>query len=54
MLGVGDYATIEQVDAAFLMLAKTAHPDKGGTNDQMAKLTAARDLARKVLSGGAA
>ena len=28
-----------------------AHPDKGGNHDEMAKLTAARDLARKVLLG---
>lgn len=51
VLGVGEYATIEQVDAAFLELAKTTHPDVGGSNDEMAKLTAARDLARKVLLG---
>ena len=51
VLGVGEYATLEQVDAAFLERAKTAHPDVGGTHDEMAKLTAARDLARRVLRG---
>lgn len=49
VLGVGEYATIEQVDAAFIEKAKTAHPDVGGTHDEMARLTAARDLARSVL-----
>lgn len=50
ILGVGDYATLDQVDAAFLEKAKSAHPDAGGNHDEMAKLTAARDFARKVLS----
>ncbi len=52
VLGVGDYATIEQVDAAFLEKMKAAHPDAGGTHDEAAKLTAARDFARRVLSEG--
>ena len=51
VLGVGDYATLDQVDAAFLEKAKTAHPDVGGTHEDMARLTAARDFARKVLGG---
>lgn len=51
VLGVGEFATIEQVDAAFLLKAKEAHPDAGGSHDQMARLTAARDLARQVLKG---
>lgn len=51
VLGVGEYATTEQVDAAFLERIKTAHPDVGGSHDEAAKLTAARDLARKVLGG---
>lgn len=51
VLGVGEYATLDQVDAAFLEKAKTMHPDVGGRSDDMAKLTAARDLARKVLGG---
>lgn len=50
VLGVGEYATVDQVNAAFLEKAKSAHPDVGGTHDEMAKLTAARDLAMKVLS----
>jgi hypothetical protein len=51
VLGVGEFATLDQVDAAFLQKAKDLHPDVGGTHDDMAKLTAARDLARKVLRG---
>lgn len=50
ILGVGEYATLDQVDAAFLEKARTLHPDAGGTHDEMARLTAARDFARKVLS----
>lgn len=50
ILGVGDYATLDQVDAAFLEKARTLHPDAGGTHDEMARLTAARDFARKVLA----
>ncbi len=51
VLGVGEYATLDQVDAAFLERAKAVHPDvPGGSHNEMAKLTAARDLARKVLS----
>jgi len=50
VLGVGEYATIDQVNAAFLEKARAAHPDVGGSHDEMAKLTAARDLALKVLS----
>ena len=50
VLGVGEYATINQVDAAFLEKMKAAHPDAGGTHDEAAKLTAARDFARKVLT----
>jgi hypothetical protein len=50
VLGVGEYATIDQVDAAFLEKARTAHPDKpGGSHEQMARITAARDMAREVL-----
>lgn len=50
ILGVGEYATLDQVDAAFLEKAKQLHPDAGGSHDQMAALTAARDFARKVLA----
>lgn len=49
VLGVGEFATLEQVDAAFLHKAKECHPDIGGTHEEMARLTAARDLARRTL-----
>lgn len=49
VLGVGEYATVEQVDAAFLEKAKSAHPDVGGSHEEMSRLTSARDLARQVL-----
>src|SRR5947209_3197999 len=49
VLGVGEYATLAQVDAAFLEKAKSLHPDAGGSHEDMARLTAARDLARRVL-----
>jgi len=51
VLGVDEFATLAQVDAAFMELARRAHPDAGGNHDDMAKLTAARDFARKVLTG---
>ena len=51
VLGVGEYATPEQVSAAFLERMRTAHPDVGGTHEEAARLTAARDLALKVLAG---
>lgn len=51
VLGVGEFATVEQVDAAFLQKAKEHHPDVGGTHEEMARLTAARDLARRTLRG---
>lgn len=50
VLGVGEFATRAQVDAAFLEKAKEMHPDHGGRHEDMARLTAARDLARTVLA----
>lgn len=43
-------ATFDQVDARFRELAKVAHPDAGGTHNDMARLTEARANARKALS----
>lgn len=51
VLGVGECATVAQVNAAFLEKMKAAHPDVGGSHEEAAKLTAARDLALKVLGG---
>lgn len=50
VLGLTPYATLDQVEEAFKKLAKDAHPDAGGSHEAMSRLTAARDLARTVLS----
>lgn len=50
VLGVDSRATIDDVDEAYRILAKTAHPDAGGTHERMAELNAARDAARKALT----
>jgi hypothetical protein len=42
-------ATLDQVDERFRELAKAAHPDAGGSHNDMARLTAAREAARKAL-----
>lgn len=50
ILGVSPNATLDQVDAKFKELAGTAHPDRGGTHEQMARLSEARQAARKTLA----
>jgi hypothetical protein len=42
-------ATLDLVEARFRELARTAHPDTGGSHNDMARLTAAREAARKAL-----
>lgn len=49
VLQVAPDATIDQVEAAFLKIARTQHPDVGGSHDVMAALTDARDRARRAL-----
>lgn len=49
VLGLGGSVTIEEVDAAFKRLARTAHPDAGGTDADMARLNQAREAARLEL-----
>ena len=44
--------SVEDVDAAYRSAAKLAHPDAGGSADQIAALTAARDLLRAHLKQG--
>jgi len=44
-------ATLVEVEEAFRRLAKEAHPDVGGTHEAMARLTAAREIARRLLGG---
>jgi hypothetical protein len=49
VLEVTPDATLDDVETAFKRLARVHHPDVGGAPEQMVRLTAARDLARKVL-----
>lgn len=46
-------ATLVDVEEAFRRLAKTAHPDAGGSHDRMTRLTAARTAARRALGAPA-
>ncbi len=43
ILGVGEAATAEEIQAAYSRLMRLAHPDKGGTDGLAAQLNAARD-----------
>ncbi len=45
VLGLRPNASREQVETMFKLLAQTAHPDKGGSNEAMAELNAARAAA---------
>ena len=47
VLGIKPDATLQEVEQAFRRLAKDAHPDVGGSHDQMAKLTEARAIAKE-------
>jgi DnaJ-domain-containing protein 1 len=49
-------ATLDEAEAAFRKLARNSHPDVGGSNEDMARLTAARAEAREALArlGGGA
>lgn len=42
--------TVGEVDQAYRTLAAGAHPDKGGSNEQMAELNRARAEARKAIA----
>jgi hypothetical protein len=46
VLDVGRDATIAQIEDAYRRLARQAHPDAGGSHNDMARLNAARDAAR--------
>lgn len=48
VLGVTPDATSAQIDDAYRRLARTAHPDAGGSHNDMARLNAARDEAKKA------
>lgn len=45
MLGTKPSASVDDVEAAFRALARTNHPDVGGTDAAMARLNAAREAA---------
>jgi len=49
ILGVAPDASLEQAEEAFRKLARLHHPDAGGSHDQMARLTEARETARSLL-----
>jgi DnaJ family protein C protein 19 len=43
ILGVGENATAEEIRAAYRTKMARAHPDRGGSHAEAARLTAARD-----------
>lgn len=47
VLGVGADATLEEIDGAYERLALEHHPDRGGDDDQMARVNRARDIAHE-------
>lgn len=49
VLGVPPSATLERAETAFTALARTAHPDAGGTHEAMSRLTEAISYARHAL-----
>ena len=51
VLNVAPSATLDQVDEAFRARALDVHPDRGGSHDEMVRLTAARDAARVAIGG---
>ena len=52
VLDLGARPTREMVETAFRTLAKTRHPDHGGTASAFAELTAAREQALKEIGNG--
>lgn len=49
VLNVPQNTTLEEVDRQFKELARRAHPDAGGSQEQMARLNRAREAARAQL-----
>ena len=47
---LGDAENAAQIEAAYKALAKTRHPDVGGSNEDMAKLNRAREIALEELT----
>jgi len=50
ILGLAPGATLSDVEASFRRAASDAHPDRGGTNERMGELIAARDLLFQTVS----
>lgn len=50
VLGVKPDATLAEVEAAFVALAREHHPDRGGRHEDMARLTEARAIARAAIA----
>jgi hypothetical protein len=50
VLGVKPDATLAEVEAAFVSLAREHHPDRGGRHEDMARLTEARAIARAAIA----
>ncbi len=53
VLDIPQSSSLEQVNAAFKRKALAAHPDRGGSHEEMSRLSAARDVGRRALSSGA-
>lgn len=51
VLGVLSSATAAQVQAAYRIAVATAHPDRGGSDAQMARINTARDRAAVAIGG---
>lgn len=53
VMGLGEDATLDQVEARYRELARARHPDAGGSERAMAELNAAREAARAELIAAA-
>jgi hypothetical protein len=49
VLGLGPAASLDEIESARRALAKRAHPDVGGSLDEMQRINAAADAARRTL-----
>lgn len=50
VLGVSASATVSEVEAAYRAKARTAHPDVGGSAEEMSKINAARERAIREIA----
>lgn len=48
ILGVDEHATKDEVTRAFRKKSMDAHPDRGGSNEEMAKINAAYEVIRRI------